>query len=71
MPLNNFTADLKKQLDELYRTGTAKGAEQVVVKTQKASGNKGPRFFLKGFGDKEFIRMNSNSYLGRVSVKIC
>ena len=25
MPLNNFTADLKKQLDELYRTGTAKG----------------------------------------------
>ncbi len=64
MPLNNFTADLKKQLDELYRTGTAKGAEQVVIKIQKASGNKGPRFFLKGFGDKEFIRMNSNSYLG-------
>ncbi len=64
MPLNNFTADLKKQLDELYRTGTAKGVEQVVVKVQKASGDKGPRFFLKGFGDKEFIRMNSNSYLG-------
>jgi len=31
---------------------------------KKPSDGKGPRYLLKGFGNKEFIRMNSNSYLG-------
>lgn len=31
---------------------------------KKPSDGRGPRYLLKGFGEKEFIRMNSNSYLG-------
>ncbi len=64
MSLNKFSIELQNNLDELYKSGTAKGAEQVVVKVNKSTGEKGPRFFLEGHGDKEFIRMNANSYLG-------
>lgn len=64
MPLDRFSEFLKREVDELNSTGTAKGAEQVVVKIDKAKGKKGPRFSLKGFGSKKFLRMNSNSYLG-------
>ncbi|MFQ6008981.1 MAG: aminotransferase class I/II-fold pyridoxal phosphate-dependent enzyme [Candidatus Zixiibacteriota bacterium] len=64
MPLTNFTRELQKQIDEIEQAGTAKGAEQVVVRIKKPQGQKGPRFFLDGLGNKEFIRMNSNSYLG-------
>jgi glycine C-acetyltransferase len=44
--------------------GTAKGAETVVTGVIPATGEHGPRFLLEGAGDQEFIRMNSNSYLG-------
>ena len=64
MPLSNFVKFLSGQLSELKSSGTAKGAELVVTGLCKAQGNRGPRFFLEGYGDKEFIRMNSNSYLG-------
>ena len=64
MPLSNFVKFLEGQLIELEATGTAKGAELVVTGLSKAQGDKGPRFNLEGFGHKEFIRMNSNSYLG-------
>ncbi|MCH9023862.1 MAG: aminotransferase class I/II-fold pyridoxal phosphate-dependent enzyme [candidate division Zixibacteria bacterium] len=64
MPLSNFVKFLNGQLSELKSTGTAKGAELVVTGLSKAQGDRGPRFFLEGYGDKEFIRMNSNSYLG-------
>ena len=64
MPLARFSAFLKKEVDNLKQAGTTKGAEQVVVNVDRAKGKRGPRFFLKGFGRQEFIRMNSNSYLG-------
>ncbi|MEW5994162.1 MAG: aminotransferase class I/II-fold pyridoxal phosphate-dependent enzyme [Candidatus Zixiibacteriota bacterium] len=64
MPLSNFARDLQAGIDELNKAGTAKGTEQVVVRVKKSDSPKGPRFFLEGYGDKEFIRMNSNSYLG-------
>lgn len=64
MPLSNFVKFLEGQLRELKSTGTAKGAELVVTGLSKAQGDRGPRLFLEGYGDKEFIRMNSNSYLG-------
>ncbi|MCK4689702.1 MAG: aminotransferase class I/II-fold pyridoxal phosphate-dependent enzyme, partial [Candidatus Marinimicrobia bacterium] len=44
--------------------GRAKGKEKVIVRVKKAEGEKGPRYFLEGWNDKEFIKMNSNSYLG-------
>ena len=36
----------------------------MVTKVFPPSGNRGPRFLLEGEGHKEFLRMNSNSYLG-------
>ena len=49
------------QLDE---AGTAKGVESVIVAAHPPAGGSGPRFNLAGEGDRAFIRMNSNSYLG-------
>jgi glycine C-acetyltransferase len=64
MPLNRITDVLRAHVAELEDGGTAKGVESVVVKVIPASGERGPRFLLAGEGAREFIRMNSNSYLG-------
>ncbi len=64
MPLARFSEFLKKEVAELKQSGTAKGDERVVVKIARAKGKKGPRCYLKGYGKRDFIRMNSNSYLG-------
>lgn len=57
-------AALRQHLDQLHSLGTAKGAEEVFVDVVPARGNLGPRFRLAGEGHREFLRMNSNSYLG-------
>jgi glycine C-acetyltransferase len=64
MPLEKLVDDLKAQLADLDAQGTAKGKEQVVVAVKPPQGGRGPRFLLEGEGDREFLRMNSNSYLG-------
>jgi glycine C-acetyltransferase len=64
MPLAKFKQQLDSELDEIFTSGLPKGKEQVVTGVQQAFGNRGPRFFLEGYGDQEFIRMNANSYLG-------
>lgn len=64
MPLDRVTSVLQAHVADLEHKGTAKGAEKVVVAVRPAEGNRGPRFLLAGQGEKEFIRMNSNSYLG-------
>jgi len=64
MPLTKLVEDLKAQLAHLDAAGTAKGSEHVVVAVKRPGNGKGPRFLLEGFGSREFIRMNSNSYLG-------
>jgi glycine C-acetyltransferase len=64
MPLANFVKELQKEIDELNAAGTAKGAEKVTVKVIPAKGDKGPRYLLERRGEQEFIKMNSNSYLG-------
>ncbi|HKK21552.1 MAG TPA: aminotransferase class I/II-fold pyridoxal phosphate-dependent enzyme [candidate division Zixibacteria bacterium] len=64
MPLNKFEQQLAAEVADLEKSGLAKGEEAVVVKVVKPKGKKGPRVFLKGGGKKEFLRMNSNSYLG-------
>jgi glycine C-acetyltransferase len=55
---------LKNAIDTMSEKGTSKGAEMVVSGIKHADGKKGPRYFIKGKGDQEFIKMNSNSYLG-------
>jgi len=64
MPSDRLTTVLKDHVESLEGAGTAKGAETVVVGVKRAEGERGPRFLLRGEGDKEFMRMNSNSYLG-------
>ena len=64
MPIGKLVDDLKAQLADLDAQGTAKGAEQVVVAVKPPMGGRGPRLLLEGCGEREFIRMNSNSYLG-------
>jgi len=64
MPLDRLTTVLENHVAGLVEAGTAKGAESVVVGVRRAAGDRGPRFLLEGEGDKEFMRMNSNSYLG-------
>jgi glycine C-acetyltransferase len=36
----------------------------VVTQVLPPEGDRGPRFLLRGHGDRQFMRMNSNSYLG-------
>ena len=64
MPLDRLSTVLANQVADLEQKGTAKGQETVVRQVLPRSGERGPRFLLEGQGDKEFIRMNSNSYLG-------
>lgn len=64
MPLDRLTGVLEAHVAELEQRGTAKGAESVVTEVIRPAGDRGPRFRLAGEGDREFIRMNSNSYLG-------
>ncbi len=59
--LNNA---LQLELDDLYKTGSAKGKEMVITGIKPADGNKGPRYYVEGRKDKEFLKMNANSYLG-------
>src|SRR6516225_4849826 len=55
---------LNKHLEALERTGRLKGAETVITGIIAAGDGKGPRYLLKGHGDRPFLRMNSNNYLG-------
>lgn len=64
MPLDRISSVLDAHVQSLEASGTAKGAEAVVVGVIAATGDAGPRFLLEGQGDRPFIRMNSNSYLG-------
>lgn len=64
MPADRLSSVLTDHVASLRDAGTAKGAETVVVGVKRAEGTRGPRFLLKGEGNREFMRMNSNSYMG-------
>lgn len=64
MPLEKLTPVLDAEVATLEAENRAKGAESVVTGVLRPEGRRGPRFMLEGHGDKLFIRMNSNSYLG-------
>ena len=64
MPVDRLSAVLDTHVAGLEEAGTAKGAEVVVTGVVRAQGDRGPRVLLRGESDKQFIRMNSNSYLG-------
>ena len=55
---------LSNELDDLKEKGTLKGKETIVSGVKRGSSEKGTRYFLLDYPGKEFIRLNSNSYLG-------
>ena len=64
MPIDRLAHVLARQVAALEEQGTAKGAENVVRRVLPPADGLGPRFLLKGQGDRPFLRMNANSYLG-------
>lgn len=64
MPLDRISQKLDEHVAGLEEKGTAKGSEAVVTEVLRPEGDRGPRFRLAGEGDRLFLRMNSNTYLG-------
>lgn len=64
MSLNKLNNTLTQEVKNLEESGRAKGEEKVITKVIPPKKGKGPRYLLEGHGDKEYIRMNSNSYMG-------
>lgn len=63
MPSDRLDQTLADELADLRQSGTDKGAESVVVDVLPPRSGLGPRYKLAN-SDREFLRMNSNSYLG-------
>ena len=64
MPVDRLHRALGEHLEELEEKGSLKGRETVISAVVPARGDKGPRYLLSDHGDKEFVKMNSNGYLG-------
>jgi glycine C-acetyltransferase len=64
MSLEKVEVRLTGELTALRESGTLKGQENVITGVVPAAGGLGPRVTLEGHGDRAFLRMNSNSYLG-------
>jgi glycine C-acetyltransferase len=64
MPIQGLSQALALRLDEMKQAGRLKGKETVVRGIAPTKPGKGRRYFLDGEGEKGFLRMNSNSYLG-------
>ncbi len=62
MTLQRLDAALGRDLAALEAEGRAKAPERVIVGYRPPEGTRGPRYRLRGV-DRDFIRMNSNSYL--------
>jgi len=64
MSLMKIRPQLADRLANLEKQGIRKGKEQVISAFCPARDGYGPRCFLAGHGRRQFLRMNSNSYLG-------
>jgi glycine C-acetyltransferase len=64
MPTEGLTRALTARLDDMGRSGRLKGKEAVISRVIAARDGYGPRYVIEGEGDRPFLRMNSNSYLG-------
>ncbi|MFA6162858.1 MAG: aminotransferase class I/II-fold pyridoxal phosphate-dependent enzyme [Methylobacter sp.] len=64
MSLKKLEPLLNDKLNELQQQGVSKGHEKVITGMKAAADGFGIRYFLEGYGDRAFLRMNSNSYLG-------
>ncbi|HEY6254818.1 MAG TPA: aminotransferase class I/II-fold pyridoxal phosphate-dependent enzyme [Xanthobacteraceae bacterium] len=64
MPINGLSQALTSKLDELGAAGRLKGKEAIIRAVVPPGAGKGRRYLLEGEGEKPFLRMNSNNYLG-------
>ncbi|HLI21490.1 MAG TPA: aminotransferase class I/II-fold pyridoxal phosphate-dependent enzyme, partial [Stellaceae bacterium] len=64
MPHDRLQEVLRAELATLDSEGRRKGAETVIAGVLPAKNGKGPRYLIAGEGDKPFLRMNANNYLG-------
>jgi len=64
MPYGRLEDLLATKVQSLTDAGTRKSLEAVVSGIVPPSDGKGPRYLLEGQGDKPFLRMNANNYLG-------
>jgi glycine C-acetyltransferase len=64
MPTQGLAKAIASQLDELSRAGLLKGGESVLCGVVPPRDGYGPRYLIEGEGDKPFLRMNANNYLG-------
>lgn len=62
MSTNKLDISLTGELEALKQEGRAKAPERIIEQYIPPEGKKGPRYKLVG-SDKQFIRLNSNSYL--------
>jgi glycine C-acetyltransferase len=63
MPLGKLNSSISRKLEELEEQCRAKGQERVIERVVRPREGKGFRYVLKGH-QGEFIKMDSNSYLG-------
>ncbi|WP_371875202.1 aminotransferase class I/II-fold pyridoxal phosphate-dependent enzyme [Sulfurovum sp. XGS-02] len=64
MSLEKLEIPLKQQLEAIDSKGASKRHEKIITGIMGAEGGFGPRVTLEGEGNKSFLQMNSNSYLG-------
>jgi glycine C-acetyltransferase len=64
MPIQGLSQVLASKLDEMKQAGRLKGKEAIIRGIAPPAPGKGRRYLLEGEGEKSFLRMNSNSYLG-------
>lgn len=64
MPDDRLKSILSAHLASLEDAGTLKGAERVIRGVLPPANGLGPRYLLEGYGERPFLRMNANSYLG-------
>jgi glycine C-acetyltransferase len=64
MPIQGLSQVLSAKLDEMKQAGRLKGKEAIVRAVVPPASGRGRRYLLEGEGEKAFLRMNSNNYLG-------
>jgi len=64
MSLRKIEGQCAKYVAELQAKGTAKGQEKIITGIKAADAGFSERYYLEGYGERPFLRMNSNSYLG-------
>jgi len=64
MPLERITQQLLREIAEIEASGASKRYQPVITQIVPATRKRGPRYLIEGQGERLFLRMNSNGYLG-------